>query len=347
MPQRLCVAAGACWLIAGLAHAQAPGAKPPAKLFDATEPLAVTLVTNIKQIRGDKDDKAPWRAASFVYKDADGAPMTVPARIRTRGIWRLKTCTFPPLRVNFKNDDTKHTVFQGIDKPKLVNYCRNSDDYEQYVLQEFQLYRIYHLLTPASHAVRLMRISYQDSASGRIDATRYGFLEEDPDALAERMNGKMLEITGARPDDLEPYQDALVGVFQYLIGNTDFALSALHNAELLARTDGVNLPVVYDFDFAGAVNASYATPDPRLHIRNVRQRIYRGYCVPDDVYPRVFALFNARKDAIYALYRDPVGRLLRPRVVDETLAYFDEFYKTINDPSSAKYRIVEACIGRE
>ena len=79
----------------------------------------------------------------------------------------------------------------------------------------------------------------------------------------------------------------------------------------------------------------------------MRQRIYRGYCVPDDVYPRVFALFNARKDAIYALYRDPVGRLLRPRVVDETLAYFDEFYRTINDPSSAKYRIVEACIGRE
>lgn len=336
------------WLFAGaIARAQTPTPKPPAKFFEPVEPLAVTLVTNIKQIRGDKDDKAPWRAAAFTYKDDNGSDLTVPARIRTRGIWRLKTCTFPPLRVNFKNEDTKHTVFKGIDKPKLVNYCRNSDDYEQYVLQEFQLYRIYHLLTPASHAVRLMRITYQDSASGKIDATRYGFLEEDPDALAERLDGKMLEVTGARPADLEPYQDAVVGVFQYLIGNTDFALAALHNAELLARNDGQYLPIVYDFDFAGAVNAGYASPDPRLHIRNVRQRVYRGYCVPNEEYPRVFALFNAKKDAIYALYHDAVGKLLRPKVIDETLAYFDEFYKTINDPSSAKYRIIDACIGKE
>jgi hypothetical protein len=158
------------------------------------------------------------------------------------------------------------------------------------------------------------------------------------------MGGKILKIKGATPDDLEPFQDALVGAFQYLIGNTDFALGALHNAELMARANGDNYPIVYDFDFSGAVNARYATADPRLRIHTVRDRLYRGYCVPVDIYPKVFALFNEKKAAIYALYRDPLGRLLPESTVDETLKYFDEFYKTINDPRRAKDDIIEACL---
>ena len=317
-----------------------------AKLYQAIDPLPVTLVLNVKRIRGDRDANAPWREAVLKYKGDSGTDVSVPVKVRTRGIWRLKQCDFPPLRVNFTNDGSKHTVFKGVDKPKLVNYCRDDDDYEQYLLQEFQLYRIYHLLTPASHAVRLLRMAYQDSASGKVQATRYAFFEEDPDAVAARMNGKMLKITGAGAADLEPYQDALVGVFQYMIGNTDFALSALHNAELLGRKNGDYVPVVYDFDFSGAVNARYATPDPRLRIQHVRDRVYRGYCVPPEQYPKVFALFNEKKDSIYALYHDRVGKLLRPQIVDETLAYFDDFYRTINDPRAAKNDIIEACLGK-
>jgi hypothetical protein len=129
-----------------------------------------------------------------------------------------------------------------------------------------------------------------------------------------------------------------------MIGNTDFAISALHNAEVISRDNGEIWPVVYDFDFSGAVNARYATPDPRFHTASVRDRIYRGYCVPPDEYPKVFALFNEKKDAIYALYRDEIGKLLRGETVDATLRYFDEFYRTINNPRSAKQAIVDACL---
>jgi hypothetical protein len=99
--------------------------------------------------------------------------VTIPARIRTRGIWRLKNCEFPPIRINFKSEDVKGTLFKGLDEPKLVNFCRNNDDYEQYILQEFQIYRIYRLLTPVSHAVRLLHLSYVDSATAKKDATRW------------------------------------------------------------------------------------------------------------------------------------------------------------------------------
>src|SRR5262249_49778717 len=153
---------------------------------------------------------------------------------------------------------------------------------------------------------------------------------------AGRIHAKQVKLTGAGPGDLDPYQMVLAGVFQYMIGNTDWSVTALHNVEIMQlQSNGDYWPVIYDFDFSGAVNARYAIPDERLHIRNVRQRLYRGYCVKDpEAYPKVYAQFNAKKDSIYALYRDPLGKLLKPDVVKETLEYFDDFYKVINDPRS-------------
>jgi hypothetical protein len=107
------------------------------------------------------------------------------------------------------------------------------------------------------------------------------------------------------------------------------------------------VPIMHDFDFSGAVNARYATPDPKLRIRTVRQRLYRGYCVADSIYPKVFELFNAKKNDIYGLYSDKIGALMDPKVVKETLEYFDEFYKTINNPRDAKDLIINSCYGRQ
>ena len=53
-----------------------------------------------------------------------------------------------------------------------------------------------------------MRMTYADSASGKAEATRYAFIEEEPDALAARIGGRTLKIKGAQPDDLEPESDA-------------------------------------------------------------------------------------------------------------------------------------------
>lgn len=335
-------------LLAEPARAQEPDKpKPlPPTFFDSEDPLAVTLTANLGKVRGDKRANPPWRFATLSYTSAEPTAVTVPLRMRTRGIWRLKTCEFPPLRLNFSGERAKGTVFQGLDKPKLVSYCRNNDTYEQYVLQELQLYRIYQLLTPVSHKVRLLRVAYTDSARGKVEATRYAILLEEPNAIAARLGGKILEQKGALPGDLDAFHDALVGVFQYLIGNTDFSTNGLHNMELLAQTGGTILPLAFDFDFSGAVNASYATVDPKLSVTRVRDRLFRGYCTEGDAFPRVFALFNEKKPQIYALYGDQVGKLLDRRVARETLQYFDEFYRTINDSRSARREILEACIAR-
>jgi hypothetical protein len=320
--------------------------RSPSAFFASEQPLEVTLTTNIGKIRGDRRADPPWRPATLSYKSDSGSAVTVPVEARTRGIWRLKMCDFPPLRLNFKGETTRGTIFHKLDKPKLVSYCQDNDLYEQYILQEYQLYRIYGLLTPVSHRVRLFKFNYADSGSGKIRAKRYGFIMEEPNALGARLGGRVLEQKGALPADLDPFQDALFGVFQYFIGNTDFSVGALHNVELFFATQGTISPVPYDFDFSGVINARYAIPDPSLNIPNVRQRLFRGYCTDPAEYEKVFALFNEKKPAIYALYSDSIGKLIDHGTVKSTLRYFDDFYKTINDRHAAKDAIIEPCIGR-
>jgi hypothetical protein len=338
----------ACALVPARASAQ-DSVKQPVPvpvLFLSQTPIEVKFTVNIGDLRGDKSPTPPWRAATISYKADDGSDVAVPVRARTRGIWRLRMCDFPPVRLNFSGATSKGSIFYQLDKPKLVSYCQNTDDHEQYVLQEFQLYRIYQLLTPMSHKARLLKFTYADSGSGKVRAKRYGFLIEEPSAIAARLGGKILEQKGASPGDLDPDQDALVGVFQYMIGNTDFSVSALHNMELLFKEDGSVMPIAYDFDFAGAVNARYAAPDEKLNLPNVRRRLFRGYCTPAESYASAFAIFKQRKPEIYALYSDEIGKLMDQGTVKATLRYFDDFYETINDPRSAKRAIIESCIGR-
>lgn len=336
-------------LLTGVAGAQtsdsAKRADVPA-FFQSQDPIEVTLTTNIGKIRGDKSDNSPWRPATLSYKTTDGNLVTVPLKAHTRGIWRLKMCEFPPLRLNFSGQTSKGTIFAKLDKPKLVNYCHDMDTYEQYILQEYQLYRIYQLLTPVTHRARLLKIVYADSADGKVRARRYGFILEEPSAVAARLGGKMMVQKGARPGDLDSFQDALFGVFEYFIGNTDFSEAGLHNVELFFNSDGVVMPIAYDFDFSGAVNARYATVDPSLSIPNVRQRLFRGYCTDAESYGKAFAVFNEKKPEIYALYNDSIGKLMDRGTVKETLRYFDEFYDTINNQRAAKRSIIESCIGR-
>jgi hypothetical protein len=321
-----------------------PKKAPNPRLFRSEEPLEITLTLNVKQIKRDKNPDAPWRAASIRYTDADGKAVTVPVRVKTRGIWRLKHCDMPPLRLRVGDKVADGTLFANLDEPKLVTYCRNLDNYEQYVLQEAQLYRIYRQVTDMSHKVRVLRISYADSATGKVEATRWSFLIEDPAQVAARLGGKVVDRKGASADDLDPAQSALAFTYLYLIANTDVSFSGLHNGEIIALPDGRNVPVPYDFDFAGVINANYAGVDPSLPIKSVRTRLFRGYCAHADAYPAAFDRFRAKRAAIEALYTDNIGALIAPATVKRTLSYYTEFYDAIKTPEQARRRLLSDCV---
>jgi hypothetical protein len=319
----------------------------PSPLFRTTAPLELTLTVNIRRILGDRDTtkrEHPLRSATLTYRDSSGAPVTLPAQARVRGVWRLQNCHFPPLRLRIAKEVADPTIFDRERSPKLVTHCRNSDEFEQYVLHEYAIYRMQALVTPVALMVRLGRITYVDSASGKPVATRAAVFLEDEDHLAERLGGRVFEVKGVPPGHLEPFDTFVMSLFQYMIGNTDWSVPGLHNIQII-QSDTATLPrhfaLAYDWDFTGLVATRYSVPDPRLRIRRVRDRLYRGVCPSETDLAKGIALFNEKRAAILAVYDDIPG--LQASVARQGREYIEDFFRIINDPRRVRRDIMGEC----
>src|SRR5688500_12495468 len=312
-----------------------------AVFFAKREPLELTLTTNLRELRHQKGDENPYRDAVLAYRDENGRPVRLAAGVRTRGIFRLKMCDFPPVRLRLRRSDRTGTVLEGLRRPKLVTYCKDRDEYEQYVLQEYLAYRIYEQLTPLSLRTRLVRITYVDSASGRPETTRYGIVLEEEEALAARHDAQILDAQGARPHHLDPYQATLFAVFEYLIGNTDWSIPVLHNVFLLQTVQTI-FPVAYDFDFSGVVKARYAAPDPKLGITQVTQRIYRGSCATVDEIPAVLEHVRSQREAILAIVNEPIG--LDARNAKRVRDFVGDFFEELERPERVRSTMAARCV---
>ena len=319
----------------------------PSPLFTTTAPLDLTLAVNLRRIMGDRDTtkhEHPLRAATLTYRDSSGASVSIPVEVRVRGIWRLQNCQFPPLRMRIAKKAADPTIFDRERRPKLVTHCRNSDEYEQYVLHEYAIYRMHALVTPVALQSRLARITYVDSASGKPSTTRAAIFLEDEDNLAERLGGRVFEVKGVPPGQLEPYDTFVMSLFQYMIGNTDWSVPGLHNIQIIQTDSGAfprHYALAYDWDFTGLVRARYAMPDQRLRIRNVRDRLYRGVCPTEPDMARAIATFNEKRPAILAVYDSIPG--MEPGVARGGREYVEDFFRVINDPRRVKRDILGDC----
>ena len=313
--------------------------------FRSETPLSMTLTTNIKQIRKDKGEDAPYRWATLTY-DSAGKPAQMPLKVRTRGIWRLRNCTFPPIRLNFSDKATKHTLFDDLENPKLVSYCKDNDSYEQYILQEFQLYRIYQLLTPVSHRVRLVearlrRQRESEEGSRALRDRRRGPEPAGEPQSRENRQGQGRRTIGSRAEGAGPRLHVRVPDRQsrLLLQRPAQHRTARHDGRAhAARRVRLRLRGRGEHELRRAARPDYGVP-------NVRTRKFMGYCEIRDEFPAAVAVLQEKKDAIYALYHDDIGKLMKPDVVRETLEYFDDFYKDVRTPNDAK-RLFDRCIRR-
>ena len=294
-----------CVVIAALACTQAM-ATP---LFDDNSVIEVTLTGPFGTLFADTEsrDELPFTLS------AAGIDHRIEVRLRGRS--RLRVCDFPPLRLDFRAKHTGGTVFQGQDKLKLVTHCRNYDRGEQDILEEFAAYRIFNLLTDNSYRVRLLRFRYEDSDGTLSDraSPRYGFLIESGEDLADRLGGMRVDLPGVPSQRYDHEQAALVFVFEYLIGNTDWGFvkapydaGCCHNGDLIDVDDSVYF-IPYDFDLAGLVNADYAYPDPLLKIKRVTQRLYRGVCEENDRLSQALQMITNREAGILQVLQEIPG----------------------------------------
>lgn len=339
-------------LISPLSFA-AEGEKPP-KLFDDPSVIKATLTGPWKTVKRNVEDDVMY-PVKLSYTGANGQQQVLDAQVAPRGITRrLRVCKFPPLKIHFDKSKTKGTEFRGNKSLKLVTYCQVNTKYEQYYVKEFLVYRIYNLLTEMSFRVRPMIIEYQDSEDKDDSITRFSFLIEDVDDVAERNDLKELSIATTPYKKLDPVITNRMSIFQYMIGNLDWAAtggpkedSCCHNSRLI----GVNNEAVprygvpYDFDSSGLVNAHYASPPNSLKMRNIRQRLYRGFCAFNDELPQTAVLFNEKKAEILALFEN--NSYLNDRSRKDAISYIEDFYETLNDPKRFKRYITDKCRGPE
>jgi hypothetical protein len=316
------------------------------RLFRTTDVVEATFTTDLRTLVKDRDStKFVPHGALFTYKDTDGKMKSVPVTLQTRGHFRrqARNCDFPPLSMEFKKKDADNTLLQGNTKLKVAVNCRpNNNTYEQYVLQEYAVYRVYQRLSPLHFRTRLARIVFKDSLAKTADVTTWAFFIEDDKEVAKEFKTSTEKAKGALFDQLEPAQLATTMLFEYMVGNTDYSVSQQHNIALLRdSTASIIRAVAYDFDWSGVVNPRYAFPDARLGIKKVTDRLYRGPCLTPAQWRPHLDRFTAAKPAIDSIYTSIPS--LDPKLVKESIAWYGDFYRTIANPASMKRALIDPC----
>lgn len=345
-------AGGLCGVMALAALASTPPAlaQSAAPLFSSNDELTLTLEAPFRTLVARKT-RRPNLDGRVVFTAPDGTEQALDVTVTTRGFSRLEICTFPPLRLDFKRSQVKGTLFAEQNRIKLVTLCQRNSSYEQYLELEYLAYRMLNEVTEYSFRVRPVRVRYFDSERERDYAEAPAFFLEHIDGVAARTGMRAVDLPGVAPDKLDLPSFAIYSLFQFLIGNTDFSATTpadgedcCHNSGILESTgESPRFVVVpYDFDQAGLIGTSYALPDPRLRIRTVMQRLYRGFCSTNDYLGASVALFNEARPRIDALFE---SEKLQEKSRERALEYLHSGYEVLNDQAEFEQEVIERCRG--
>jgi hypothetical protein len=155
------------------------------------------------------------------------------------------------------------------------------------------------------------------------------------------MGGRVVSVVHTLFTDLDPGTLANMMVFEFMLGNTDFSIYALHNVILVQLQPRILDPVGYDFDLSGLVHAPYAVPAPNLGIKSVLDRVYRGPCLTQDQLEPVLANFRSKKSDVLAAVNSIAD--LGSDARSEVRNYLNEFFSGIDRPSSVNRSFISGC----
>lgn len=331
-----------------VAYSAPAAAQQGESLFAGSDPIQIVIQAPLSTLVHN-------RAQNVVIQGTltDPAGQQLPVALSVRGITRRATdvCQFPPLRVQFTAAPPANSLFAGQRKLKLVTHCRNDASFQQYVLLEYSAYKMYNVLTPHSFRVRLANVDYR-GADGRPIVSRVGYFIEDLGDVAKRNGTKethapdRFEMTALNPADAGRY-----ALFQHMLANHDWSMRAgpagkdcCHNAELIGPLAlGSVIPIPYDFDFSGFVNAPYATPPDVLKIANVRQRYYRGYCAHNTQVLAAARQMRDLKPQMIAAITSTPG--LDARTQARAIAFLEPFFADISSDAAVSEKVLKRCYG--
>jgi hypothetical protein len=309
--------------------------------WDYARPLHLIITLDLKSFYKAKL-KEEYVPAILSYYTDDSVKIESSVRLKPRGEFRRTFCDFPPVRISFKSfEDTANASIPSL---KMVTHCKYAHLFEQYLLKEYLVYRMYNLISDYSYKVRLLKVDYVDALGKKKSFSRYAFLIESDGQMEDEYRVKLIEKNIFRMIQTDYYTVNRMAIFQYMIGNTDWQLTMGHNIKLAFFDDSLHrrpVPIPYDFDYSGMVNASYAVPSDVLSIKTVRERLYLGPCIEEEEFYKFFDYYMEIREDLYRMVND--FDLLDKFQRVEMITYLDEFYEIIGNRSSAKYHIIHQC----
>jgi hypothetical protein len=318
-------------------------------LFASNTTLQIMLDGPFALIEGERDKNKEY-PGNLTYSDADGKSVVLAVVFQARGNFRLRkdVCRNSPLWLNVKTREAQGTLFENQNKIKLAVQCSPRPSYADYLFREYQAYRLFGQLTDRSFATRLVQVTYRDSGNARRSGSTLGFFIEHHARLAQRLGLNDSQVEQISLGQLDPVQANLVDTFMYMIANTDYSMlvgedgeDCCHNIRPLKDNNERYVPIPFDFDFSGFVNAPYAEPPPGINLSSIRQRRYRGFCVHNNLSEATLARFRKERSAITAILADT--SYVSPQQAAKAKDFIDGFYAVINNPAKVNSELLDAC----
>lgn len=312
-------------------------------MFGIDEPLNLSLKFDIRNFRRTRSEEK-YHPAEMTCVLNDSFRVSNPVRVKARGIYRRDHCSMPPFWLNIRYSGLENEELEGIRRMKMVTRCRDSKQCSDYVLREYLVYKIYNLVTPYSFRVRLVNMKFIDTGRENKESQCWTFLIEPDDMMAARLRGRVVksDVLSMRTVNQE-VMDRLA-MFQYMIGNGDYSVTGRHNLKIMAlEAPGPRgfVPVPYDFDYTGFVNANYAIPGEALGIKSVKERYYLGPCRTEDLYLDAIQDLESVRDEIEALIWS--FDYLEEEEKFDLIGYVESFFNTASSERFIERNIKSTC----
>lgn len=258
-------------------------------------------------------------------------------KIKAKGKYRRKVAEIPPLKVKFTKKSLAAEGLDTLNEVKLVLPCYDNNLGDELIIREYLAYRMFERLTTASVRARLVKLSLRDTHVEKSRKSMYAIVLEDNEETAVRLNGKEVEQYGLPADSLIQNQAALVAMFEYLIGNTDWDIAMMRNVRLIRANDSRKVLVVpYDFDFSGFVSAPYASPSSESGLLTVRDRFLMHHGMSQDALRKAIQVLKSAQNDLYSICR---SKYLSRESEAELLQYLETFFQHIDQNGDVPVRM--------
>ncbi len=293
------------------------------------EAVELTLETDLTTFVGQKKTNN-YLPGTLRVKDGK----TYSVEVRPRGRYRRKVSPIPPMKIRFSERELKAENLDTLNEIKIALPCFFDDKGNELIVKEYLAYRMFEKISNAHFRARLVKLTLIDTnerGSGKKKVLAI-FIEDEEEA-ALRLGCVPVDTFGIRPDSLEQQQAAMVSMFQYLIGNTDWDVTMNRNVQMIRQKEnGKTLVLPYDFDFSGFVSAPSATPSSESGLTTVRDRYLIASGLDPEAMKSATQTLKTKEKDFYQICR---SKYLSSETEADMAAFLESFFKNMKGKDEA------------